>query len=73
VFDPTYVFIERKSWKSHKVWIVDLIAENNNDITTSDLAKITKLHRDTIYSNCKELIEERYIGKVVKKELIILH
>jgi predicted transcriptional regulator len=51
----------------NKIWILDLIAKNNNDITTSDLVEETKLHRDTIYSNCKELMEEGYITKSGKK------
>jgi predicted transcriptional regulator len=56
----------------NKIWILDLIAENNNNITTSDLGEITKLHRDTIYSNCKELIEDGYISKKGKKGVYYL-
>jgi hypothetical protein len=47
--------------------ILDLIAENNNELTTTDLVKQTGLHRDTVYVNCKELIEEGYINKRGKK------
>jgi len=50
-----------------KTRILDLIAENNNEFTTAELVKQTGLHRDTVYVNCKELIEEGYIAKRGKK------
>lgn len=52
---------------SSKSRILDLIAENNNELTTTELVKQTGLHRDTVYINCKELIEEGYITKRGKK------
>jgi hypothetical protein len=46
---------------------LDLIAENNHELTTADLVEKTSLHRDTVYSNCKELIGEGYVSKSGKK------
>jgi hypothetical protein len=43
--------------------ILDLIAEHNNELSTNDICRITKLHRDTVYGNCKELTRKGYIRK----------
>lgn len=48
--------------------ILDLISEHNNQLTTNDLVRLTGFHRDTIHSNCKELVEkDRYIMKTGKR------
>jgi hypothetical protein len=58
--------LKSKVGERNKSIILDLIAENNYQLTTNDLTKITKLHRDTIYSNCKELMDRGYISKSSK-------
>lgn len=55
--------LKSKVGERNKSIILDLIAENNYRLTTNDLTRITKLHRDTIYSNCKELMDRDYINK----------
>jgi hypothetical protein len=53
----------REVGELNKNKILDLIAENNNELTTADLVEKTGLHRDTVYVNCKELIDKGYISK----------
>lgn len=55
--------MKSKVGERNKSIILELIAENNNQLNTNDLTKITGFHRDTIYSNCKELMERGYINK----------
>jgi hypothetical protein len=56
---------DRENTKSR---ILDLIAEHNDKLTTYDLSKLTGFHRDTIHSNCKELMEkDGYIKKTGRK------
>jgi hypothetical protein len=53
----------REVGEHNKNMILDLIAENNNELNTAELVKKTGLHRDTVYVNCKELIDKGYISK----------
>jgi hypothetical protein len=67
-----YVIDKNVGITPSKSRILDLIAENNNELTTTDLVRQTGLHRDTVYVNCKELIEEGYINKRGKKGVYYL-
>jgi Fe2+ or Zn2+ uptake regulation protein len=48
---------------NNQTLILDLITEHNNELTTNDICRITTLHRETVYSNCKELTRKGYIKK----------